>query len=274
AQSVADLSHPEPSLAVGVTHAGDTLGALQIAKPRAHPVTQADRQLLDDVAAGAGLLLRNLKLNAELADRARALEASRRRLIAAQDTARHRLERDLHDGAQQQVVALKVKLGIARTLAERDGVEEIAARLASLADQTDRAITQMRRIARGIYPPLLEAEGLATALAAVERTFDRPVTVTAEGIGRYDKQIEETAYFGALTAINDALTNGATTVAVTVAEAGERLVVAVDSDATRPLGASGLVDRIEALGGAIDVVPTAPGRLTAAIPTNVEVASG
>ncbi len=102
-----------------VRHRGEVFGALTVVKPHNDPITPDDRELLTDVAAGAGPLLRNISLNAELEQRAAEVRASRHRLIATQDAERHRLERDLHDGAQQQVVALKVKLGIARTIAAR-----------------------------------------------------------------------------------------------------------------------------------------------------------
>ncbi len=112
-----------------VLHRGELFGALTIVKPHNDPITPDDRELLSDVAAGSGLLLRNIGLNSQLEQRAADVRASRRRLIAAQDAERHRLERDLHDGAQQQVVALKVKLGIARTIAEREEADEIVARV-------------------------------------------------------------------------------------------------------------------------------------------------
>ncbi|MGI9647357.1 MAG: histidine kinase, partial [Acidimicrobiia bacterium] len=128
------------ALSVPVRHGDETLGSLMIFKSPAHPVTSADRSLLSDVAAGAGLVLRNMSLNAQLQERADQVRASRQRLIAAQDAERHSLERNLHDGAQQQVVALKVKLGLARTIAEREGAGEVAASVAGLADDTQDAV--------------------------------------------------------------------------------------------------------------------------------------
>jgi len=108
-----------------VQHNEHLFGALSVTKPRNDAITPTDAALLADVAAGAGLLLRNISLNRQLEDRARELRESRRRLITAQDTERHRLERDLHDGAQQQVVALKVKLGIAKTVAEQSSLARL-----------------------------------------------------------------------------------------------------------------------------------------------------
>ncbi len=96
------------------------------------------------------------------------------------DAERHRLERDLHDGAQQQVVALKVKLGIARTIAQREEADEIVTASTALADETQQAVDALRAVAHGIYPPLLESEGLEAALRAVERTSPIDLTVSAD----------------------------------------------------------------------------------------------
>lgn len=251
--STDDVRESDTELVVPVTHAGEALGALQIIKTRAHTVTTADKVLLRDVAAGAGLLLRNIRLHAELADRARQLEVSRRRLIEAQDAVRHRLERDLHDGAQQQVVALKVKLGLAKAIAEREGLATIEEHLTSLAQETDRAIDQLRRIARGIYPPLLEAEGLATALAAAANTFPSSVTINATDVGRYERAIEETMYFGALTAIASALEAGATGVDASLSRNDGALLLSVTSDAVAQPDPTALTDRIDAMGGSLRV---------------------
>ena len=132
-----------------VSHRGELFGAVSITKSRNDPITPGDSELLSDVAAGAGLLLRNIGLNRELEMRADEVRASRRRLISAQDAERHRLERDLHDGAQQQVVALKVKLGIAKTIAGREGADEIVGRVAALADETQQAVDALRAVAHG-----------------------------------------------------------------------------------------------------------------------------
>ncbi len=203
---------------VPVRHRNELLGAIAITKPRGQSVTVADEKVLADVAAGSGLLLRNIGLNAELAERAEQLQVSRRRLVAAHDAERHRLERDLHDGAQQQVVALKVKLGIARTLAEREGVGKVAEIVSDLAATTQQAVDAMRAVAHGIYPPLLEAEGLEVALTAVRRTF--PVTVDIEfaRLVRYERSLEESVYFCVVEIITRAVDGGADTISVSLAE--------------------------------------------------------
>ena len=128
-----NIEHLTADLVVPVIDSDVTVGAIGIDKQRGELPTEADRRLLEEVAGNATLLLRNQRLNAELADRAEQLRASRQRLVAAHDAERHRLERDLHDGAQQQVVALKVKLGLAKAVAEREGASQVADMVSALS---------------------------------------------------------------------------------------------------------------------------------------------
>ncbi len=249
---VAELPASDKELSVPVRHSGELLGALGIAKPRSHPVSPADEALLSDVAAGAGLLLRNRRLNAELASRAEELRASRRRLISTHDAARHRLERDLHDGAQQQVVALKVRLGLAKTMAEREGASDLAKRVAGLADETQRAVDAMRRVARGIYPPLLEAEGLGPALTAMCRTADLPLRIDLGSLPRYSREAEETIYFCVLEAVTQAARMGATAARLEVESADSYVTVTIAHDSVSdPNDLTALTDRLDAFSGSV-----------------------
>ena len=268
-----DLPGSELELSVPVRHGGELLGALGITKPRPYPVTPADEDLLADVGAGAGLLLRNLRLNAELSERALQLQASRRRLIATHDAARHRLERDLHDGAQQQVVALKVKLGLAKIIAEREGASELAARVADLADGTQEAVDAMRMVARGIYPPLLEAEGLGPALAATQRTSETPVQINSGDLPRYSRQVEETIYFCVVAALGRAEMAGATSAHVNVQGDDRSLTIHVSYDSTNDRGdLTSLTDRIDAFGGTVTTASSGDGTtLTVELPVEGEV---
>jgi signal transduction histidine kinase len=250
-----------------VLHQGVLYGALSITKARNDPITPDDRELLSDVAAGAGLLLRNISLNRELEERAEEVRASRRRLIAAQDAERHRLERDLHDGAQQQVVALKVKLGIARTIAEREGTDEIAARVSALAEETQQAVDALRAVAHGIYPPLLEAEGLESALRAVERTSSIPLVLDVEGITRYPRSIEETVYFSVLDTVERARMSGAREVEARLAGVDGELLIEVGLDGVTEIDLTAVSDRIDASGGMLRIDQTDGGTaLTARLP--------
>src|SRR5207253_4726229 len=154
---------PGADRAVAVRHQGELLGALAVRKRAGESLTPIERKLLEDLAQQAGLVLKNVGLTSELLQRLEELRASRQRLVAAQDQERRRLERDLHDGAQQNLVALKVKLGLARHLLEKD-----PARLPDLIRQldadADETLSTIRDLARGIYPPLLADQGLVTAL--------------------------------------------------------------------------------------------------------------
>ncbi len=254
-----------------VLHHGVPFGAITIVKPHNDPMTPADRQLLADVAAASGLLLRNISLNSELEQRAADVRASRRRLIAARDAERHRLERDLHDGAQQQVVALKVKLGIARTIAQREEADEIVTRVTALADETQQAVDALRAVAHGIYPPLLESEGLEAALRAVERTSPIDLTVSADGLGRYGREAEETVYFCVLETVERARMSGASAVCATVVASGADLVVNLDiGGGATELDLTPITDRIEAAGGTFTLEEGSCGdsRITSIVPVS------
>ncbi len=265
------------SMVEPVRHHDDPLGALSITKPADDPVTPADRELLADVAAGAALVLRNLRLNHELEERANEVRESRRRLIAAQDAERHRLERNLHDGAQQEVVALKVKLGLAKTIAGREGAEDIATMVDALADTTQGAVDAMRAVAHGIYPPLLEAEGLAVALTAVARTSPVPLTIETDGVGRHERRVEETVYFCVLEAIDTAHMAGARNLHVTVTDTDRHLELTIDHDAPSDIDLTTMDDRIDAIDGTLSthehLGPDTTHSVTCLIPTAEPMAS-
>ena len=144
--------------AVEVRDRGELLGALSVRMPAADPMNPTKEKLVRDLAAQAGLVLRNVRLVEDL-------RASRQRLVAAQDEERRRLERNIHDGAQQQLVALAVKARLARQLTERDPAKT-AEMLIQIEAETQTALEDLRDLARGIYPPLLADRGLVAALEA------------------------------------------------------------------------------------------------------------
>ena len=146
-----------------VEHAGELLGALAVRKPQSDPISPADDKLVSDLAAQAGLVLRNVRLTEELRARFDDLRAAQKRIVAAQDRERRRLERNIHDGAQQQLVALAVKARLARSLTDRDPAKA-AEMLTQIEGETQEALEDLRDLARGIYPPLLADKGLAAAL--------------------------------------------------------------------------------------------------------------
>lgn len=238
-----------------IEHGGTVLGAVTIVKPRNDPVSPSDADILDDVAAGAALLLRRIRLTGELEQRLDEVRRSRRRLLAAQDAERQRLERDLHDGAQQRVVALNVKLGIARTLAERGGHNELAAVIDGLAVDAQQSVADLRTVAHGIYPPLLATGGLAAALGALHSPI--PVDLRATGLGRYDAEVEQAIYF-AIVEILDRLrlAGGSKSSVVVVADDDTHGSITASVTSALPGSAPELAaigDRLDAIGGSLTV---------------------
>jgi signal transduction histidine kinase len=252
-----------------VRHQGDLLGALTLTKPRGEPLTPAEEKLLTDVASQAGLVLRNVRLTAELRANLEELRASRQRIVTAQDEERRRLERNIHDGAQQQLVALAMKLGLARTLAQRDPNTAFGM-LDQLQSEAQDALDNLRDLARGIYPPLLADQGLVAALDAQARKASIPVAIQANGIGRYAQDVEAAVYFCTLEALqNVAKYAEASLVTVTLeADDGEVLFTVADDglgfDPATTRSGSGLTnmaDRLSALGGTVEI-RSAPGEGT------------
>lgn len=245
-----------------VRHEGDLVGALSLTKRPGEGASSADRRLLEELAGQAALLLANTRLRSRLSDRLVELRTSRQRMLVAQDRARHALERDLHDGAQQELVALKVKLGLAQTIADREGATEIALRLADAAAVADQAVGTLRDVARGIYPPLLESEGLAAALSAQARRSDLAVTVLDRTDMRYSRDIEATAYFCVREAVRNAAAHAnAENAHVELRGTPASLTVIVsddgmgfDPEVTSPGdGLTHMYDRADAAGGSLDV---------------------
>lgn len=264
------VEEPEADDAVAVvTHDGEELGLVALVLPAGQSFPPTDRRLLDQVAGGLGLALRNLRLTEDLRSRVEELAASRRRIVAVQDETRRRLERDLHDGAQQRLVALKIKVGIGASIADKAGLEDVKGVLDTVRAETDQTIDSVRDFARGIYPPLLEAEGLEQALNAQARKLPIPVTVQAAGLGRYPKGQEATVYFCVLEALQNAIKHSkAGSVQVVLSEEDGELSFVVRDDGVgfEPARGDGgglvnMSDRLDALGGALDVT-TAPGRGT------------
>ena len=245
------------------------MGALSVTQRRDSGLTPVEEQLLADLAHQAGLVLRNLSLTAALMERVEELRASRVRLVTAQDTARRRLERNLHDGAQQHLVALKVKIGLAKSLARGDPAR-LEALLAELGSDADEALETLRDLARGIYPPLLADKGLPTALQAQLRKTGMQVELTADGVGRYRQEVEGAVYFCCLEALQNVSKYArAERVSLRLDDSGGTLTFAVEDDGAgfdadhvqRGAGLQNMIDRVEALGGTVAVAST-PGQGT------------
>jgi signal transduction histidine kinase len=263
---------PDVTTAVAVRHQGELFGALSVTKPSNESLAPTEEKLLADLGRQAGLVLRNVQLTADLLARLAELRASRQRLIAAQDETRRRLERNLHDGAQQQLVALKVGLSLAEGMAEELGEDGVGLleMLGSLKSQMGEALENLRDLARGIYPPLLAAEGLASALASQARKAAVPVDVQARDIGRYDQDAEAAVYFCVLEALqNIAKYAEAEAVILRLHEEGGLLHFEVRDDGRgfdpstteKGAGSQNMVDRLEALDGHLEI-HSAPGEGT------------
>lgn len=251
------LDHDElPKLLEGafpIRHRGHLLGAITVEMPPQEPMTPVTEQLIGDLSAQAGLVLRNVSLVEEL-------QLSRQRLVSSQDEERRRLERDLHDGAQQRLVALSVELRMARTQATASGDAELSTRLDTAADELAQSLAELRELARGIHPAILTQNGLGAALRSLAERSSVPVELRCVPEGRFVPEVEATTYF----LVSEALANvakhaGASQAFVAVRRGADRLDIEVTDDGNGGAsmnggsGLRGLADRVGAVGGRMNV---------------------
>jgi signal transduction histidine kinase len=269
---------PDADRAVAVLHQGELLGALTVIKRAGESLTPIEDKLISDLALQAGLVLKNVGLTAELVTRLEELRASRQRLVAAQDTERRRLERDLHDGLQQELVAMLAKIRIARNQAARDP-QAVDAPLEELHQEIRQALKDLRELAKGIHPPILSDRGLLKAIEA--RVAHLPIGVTVEAddglaSSRYPEEIEGAAYFFVCEGLANVLKHASakeTTIRLSSVNGSLQVEMIDDGrgfDAARVTrsGLSGLEDRIEAVGGTLSIISRLEGgtRITARLP--------
>jgi signal transduction histidine kinase len=253
---------PDADMSAPVVHHGELLGAISVQMPKDEPLRPAGQQLVADVASQAGLVLANAGLIEDL-------RGSRQRLVTAQDEERRRLERNLHDGAQQDLVALAIKAQLAGVTVDEDPAQAKQI-LGELKADAAGALANLRDLARGIYPPLLADLGLAPALSAQASKAPLPVTVEAGGIGRFPQATEAAVYFCCLEALqNIAKYAHATQASICLQMQNRMLRFTVSDDGAgydtshTPMGSGqrNMADRLAALGGRFEV-RSAPGQGT------------
>ena len=234
-----------------VAHHGGFLGALALRKPAGESLTAAENRLLSDLVAQTALIIVQQR-------QAEQLQATARRIVTAEDAARRRIERDLHDGAQQRLVTLGLDLGV---LAERAAADPaLAERVRQVRTQLLDATSELRQLARGLHPTVLTEQGLGAALETLADRSPIPVKLCVVLDDQLPREIEATTYF----VVSEALTNAARhsdarviSVCVTKVDAGLSVEVADDGrgGATRTDGGGlqGVADRLTALGARLQL---------------------
>jgi len=259
-----------------IAHAGALLGMIVLTRrDDGEQLTDDDDRVLTELARQVALALHNVQLDsalqeslAELQQINVDLQESRLRIVTAGDAERRRLERNLHDGAQQHLVAMAVKLRIVEELIEDDPAEATKV-VEELRDNLKDAIAELRALAHGIFPPLLSSGGLREALPAAASRAALSATVDTAGVGRYTPEIESTVYFCCLEALQNAGKHAGADaeVEIRVCDDGQVLTFEVSDDGAgfeaEPRGASGhgfinMTDRLGTVGGHLDV-RSAPG---------------
>jgi signal transduction histidine kinase len=268
-----------------ISLSGELLGLVVICREGSEERLGAEADvMLEEFVREAGAALKKLRLDAALHEsveqlrrQARDLQESRARIVAAADAERRRIERDLHDGAQQYLVAIAVKADVVKRLADRDPTRS-REMLDELVGDTQRALDELRNLSHGIYPPLLSSGGLCEALAAACRRTVLPADLEATGIGRYPPEVEAAVYFCCVEALQNAAKYAGDGAAAHVAvwEEGDDLSFEVRDDgrgfdpagATPGAGLTNMGDRLGAVGGRL-TVESEPGsgtRVRGAVP--------
>lgn len=219
-----------------------------------------DQAHVDAVCAAAGLALENARLHAEVLARLEEVRASRARIVEAGDAARKRVERNLHDGAQQRLVGVSIALGLARSKLAQGGDREVERLVGQAGEEAAKAISELRNLARGLHPSILSEVGLVGAVESLAERCPVPVVLSARAEGTLPAPVEAAAYY----VVAESLTNTAkyaqaSSVHVRIERHGEQLAVEVADDGrggaavTPGSGLEGLADRVSALGGRLEL---------------------
>jgi signal transduction histidine kinase len=248
-----------------VTMPGRVVSALVIGERQVARVVHAQGPDIEaEMGAAMRLALDNERLQAEGLAQLEELRASRARIVAAGDDERRRLERDLHDGAQQTLLAASYDIRLARSGADTERDAATGSLMTAALDGTQLALDELRELANGIYPAILGEAGLAAALASLADTAPARLEVVEMTTERFSSPIETTAYLLVVEAVEDAATRGASSTTVSVVRDDTAVIVAAEDDGVpRTSAMVRSADRIGALGGHLDVGPVA---LRAAMP--------
>jgi signal transduction histidine kinase len=241
-------------------HDGQVRGALVLRRPPGVPPSRVEAQLLADLVAQAGLVIDHRARLQQVARQADELQAAARRIVTAESLARRRIERDLHDGAQQRLVSLGMELGALVEYAAATGHADVVRRAEDARRQLLDATAELREMARGIHPAVLTNDGLEAALATIADRSPVPVRLQVALGQRLPPEVEATAYF----LVSEALTNAARhaqaeVVDVIVTLSSGHLTIEISDDgvggATAEAGGGleGLLDRLSALGARLEV---------------------
>jgi signal transduction histidine kinase len=265
--------------------AGELLGLIVSERsPEGETFTDREDQVLGELARQVALALHNARLDSALQTsfdalqrQADELRASRARIVASADAERRRIERDLHDGAQQRLVGLMFKVQETRELAGSDP-ESAQAALDALKAELQSALDEIRDLAQGIYPPLLSDGGLGEALPATAARATIGCRVESDGVGRYSPELEAAVYFCCTEALQNASKHAGdgARASISIREEAGRLVFVIEDDgagfvpehAGRGIGLTNMRDRLGAIGGQLEI-ESAPGRgtrVTGAVP--------
>jgi signal transduction histidine kinase len=236
-----------------------------------HDAALSDQhEFVEAVASYALIALENQRLTAKVESSLREVRASRARILSSADRERRRIERDLHDGAQQRLVALRVQLELAEELVRGDP-ERGRKRMHELGEEVGATLEEIQALARGVYPSLLADRGLAEALGAAALRLPLAATVEPDGIERYPEDVESAVYFCCLEAMQNASKHApdAHSVMITLDQTGDELRFEVRDDgagfdeatASPGAGLTNMRDRLAAVGGHVEV-RSVPGRGT------------
>jgi signal transduction histidine kinase len=250
-----------------VEYEDEVLGVITLTAARGQPILPGDEMLVEQLASGMGLALRNIRLSDDLRRHVDALTRSRQRLLTAQDEARRHLEIEVRDGPQNRLLDLKREMIDARDDADRQGIAEVTSILDSIIAETEQTVDSLGDFGRGVYPALLETQGPAAAITSKVENLPIAATVHARGVGRHDRTIEATVYFCVLEALQNVVKHAAArSVHVELREDEGSVFFAVTDDGVgfEPRGVVGgsglanLADRLDTLDGELEV-ESSPG---------------